>query len=247
MKNLFNNKRPLILSTHRFPNNLRILVLAPHPDDFDEICITLRFFKDNGNPIYIAVVCSGASGVEDRFCSPPTKKNKSEIRIKEQRESCTFFGLPDSHLTFLKLKEDPAGHPMDTYENFEQVKQYFLNIHPDMVFLPHGNDPNQGHQRTYAIFRKIASHAGYPITGFLNRDPKTIHMRTDLYSPFDEKAAKWKARLLRFHQSQHQRNLNTRNIGFDERILRVNRKIAEEFPGNAEYAEAFELEFWGMN
>jgi LmbE family N-acetylglucosaminyl deacetylase len=245
MKNLFSNKRPLILSSNRFPNNLRILVLAPHPDDFDEICITLRFFKDNGNPIYVAVVSSGASGVEDSFCSPPTKKNKSEIREKEQRESCTFFGLPDSHLTFLQLKEDPIGHPTNTYENFEQIKQYFLSIRPAIVFLPHGNDTNLEHQWTYAIFRKIASNAGYTITAFLYRDPKTIHMRTDLYSLFDEKAAQWKAELLRFHQSQHQRNLNTRNLGFDERILRVNRKIAEEFPGNAEYAEAFELEFWG--
>ncbi|MGA1870887.1 MAG: PIG-L deacetylase family protein [bacterium] len=245
VKNFFNNKRPLILNTLRFPDNLRILVLSPHPDDFDEICITLRFFKNNGNPIYVAVVSSGASGVEDNFCSPPTIKNKAEIREKEQRASCAFFGLPTSHLTFLHLKEDPTGHPMNSRENCEQVTQYFLRLHPDMVFLPHGNDTNRGHQWTYAIFRKIASHAGYPITAFLNKDPKTINMRTDLYSLFDESAAKWKAHLLRFHQSQHQRNLNTRNLGFDERILGVNRKIAKECGGAAEYAEAFELEFWG--
>ncbi|MGA1824524.1 MAG: PIG-L deacetylase family protein [bacterium] len=245
VKQFFDNHRPLILNSQRFPKKLCILVLAPHPDDFDEICITLRFFKENGNSIYVAVVSSGASGVEDTFCSPPTKKNKAEIREKEQQASCAFFGLPASHLTFLHLKEDPMGHPMDTDKNYQQVKRHFLRIHPDMVFLPHGNDTNLGHQWTYSIFSKIASQAGYPITAFLNKDPKTIQMRTDLYNPFDERAAQWKAHLLRFHQSQHQRNWNTRNIGFDERILRVNRKIAEECGEVVEYAEAFELEFWG--
>lgn len=244
MKDLFKDKIPLFLHSLKLPKDLRILVLAPHPDDFDEIGITMRFFMDNGNPLYVGVVSSGASGVEDDFCSSPTPKAKAEIREKEQRESCDFFGLPDSHLTFLRLQEDLASHPVENHENFERVQQYFLEKQPDLVFLPHGNDTNPGHQRTYAIFRKIALRAGYPITAFLNRDPKTIHMRHDLYTVFGSKDAEWKSQLLRFHRSQHQRNLNTRNHGFDERILKVNRQIAQEISETALYAEAFELEFW---
>jgi len=245
MKNLFHDKRPVFLNSIRFPKDLRILVLAPHPDDFDEIGITMRFFRDNGNPIYVAVVSSGAGGVEDSFCYPPTWKTKSEIREEEQRKSCQFFGLPQSHLNFWRLQEDSDGHPGETPENLEHMKQYILGERWNMVFLPHGNDTNLGHRRTYSMFKKIVSEESCQITAFLNLDPKTISMRCDLFTPFGVTEALWKARLLRFHESQHQRNLNTRQQGVDERILGVNRKAARMCVANTMYAEAFELEFLG--
>ncbi len=220
------------------------MVLAPHPDDFDEIGITMRFFNENGNSIYVAVLSSGASGVEDGFCSPSTRQVKGGVREQEQRASCQFFGLPASHLSFLRLEEDHAGNIIENDINCERVRDHFLHIRPDFVFLPHGNDTNVDHQRTYALFRRIALEAGYPITAFLNRDPKTISMRHDVYTVFGEKDAEWKGQLLRFHASQQQRNLNTRNQGLDERILNVNRKIAQENVQQDMYAEVFELEFF---
>jgi hypothetical protein len=62
------------------------------------------------------------------------------------------------------------------------------------------------------------------------------------YGP--EEAA-WKGELLRFHRSQHQRNLNHRGHGFDDRILRMDRQSAEACSLDVPYAEAFELEFYG--
>jgi LmbE family N-acetylglucosaminyl deacetylase len=238
---------PVFLHSIQVPKELVTLVLAPHPDDFDEIGITMRFFKDNGNPICVAVLSSGASGVEDGFCSPPTRQAKGGIREEEQRKSCELFGLPESHLTFLRLEEDHAGDIIESEVNGERVRDHFLQIRPDIVFLPHGNDTNIDHQRTYSIFRRIASEADYSITAFLNRDPKTISMRHDVYTVFGEKDAEWKGQLLRFHESQQQRNLNTRNHGLDERVLRVNRTIAQENLQMNMYAEAFELEFFGQD
>jgi len=78
----------------------------------------------------------------------------------------------------------------------------------------------------------------------LIHDPKTIQMRHDLYTVFGEDEAEWKGQLLRFHQSQHQRNLRTRQYGFDERILKVNRQIARELQASASYAEGFELKLY---
>ena len=66
-------------------------------------------------------------------------------------------------------------------------------------------------------------------------------MRHDVYTPFDEGVAEWKAELLRFHDSQHQRNLNTRGHGFDERVLGANREIAKELNLDAPYAEVFDV------
>ena len=247
MKDLFKVGMPVFLHSIQVPKELVTLVLAPHPDDFDEIGITLRFFRDNGDLIYVAVLSSGASGVEDGFCSPPTRQTKGQIREEEQRKSCEYFGLPESHLTFLRLEEDHAGDIIENEVNVDRVRDHFLQIRPDVVFLPHGNDTNIDHQRTYAIFRRIASEAGYSITAFLNRDPKTISMRHDVYTLFEEKDTEWKGQLLRFHESQQQRNLNQRNHGLDERVLNVNRKTAQENLHTKMYAEVFELEFFGQD
>jgi LmbE family N-acetylglucosaminyl deacetylase len=246
IKHLFQTEQPLFLHSLCFPKDLRILVLAPHPDDFDAIGVTMRFFRENGNPIHVVVLSSGASGVEDSFCSPLTWERKTEIREDEQRQSCRFFGLPDANLTFLRLQEDAQGHLLESDENLERLREYLLTIQPNFIFLPHGNDTNVGHQRTHSMFRKIATNTELVVTAFLIRDPKTITMRNDLYTVFGAEEAAWKARLLRFHQSQHQRNLNTRGHGFDDRILNLNRDIARKFLDSELYAEAFELEFWNQ-
>ncbi len=216
----------------------KILVLAPHPDDFDAIAVTLKIFRDNGNHIELAVISGAASGVEDGFLKNHQGMTKSKIRELEQLDSCNFFGLPESQVNFLRLEEDETGAPMESEDNLEIMKNYIQKIKPDIVFMPHWNDMNAGHQRTYSMFKKIAEN----VIIYLNRDPKTIEMRQDIYTLFDEDDAKWKAELLRCHKSQHQRNLNTRNHGFDERILQINRQIAKDVGCVAPYAEVFELE-----
>jgi LmbE family N-acetylglucosaminyl deacetylase len=234
------------LQSLTFPRSLRLLVLAPHPDDFDAIGVTMRVFRENGNPLHVTVATSGASGVEDSFCSPPTVQVKAELREQEQRASCQFFGLSEDRLVFLRLQEDEAGHPLQNAANIDLVREQLLSMRPAIVFLPHGHDTNLGHKRVYAMFRQVAQAAGYySIVAFLNRDPKTVHMRCDVYLGFGEEAATWKGELLRFHRSQHQRNLNRRGHGIDERILRVNRQSAEECSVDAQYAEIFELECFG--
>ena len=246
MDTLISNN-PLPLQTFTFSKALSLLVLAPHPDDFDAIGVTMRFLWENGNRLYVAVASSGWSGVEDTFCSPPTVRVKSEIREQEQRASCRFFGLPAAHLAFLRLEEDEAGHPLENEANTDRVRWHFLSRRPALVFLPHGHDTNLGHQRVYAMFRQVAREAEYPLAAFLNRDPKTIRMRCDVYLGFGEEEAAWKGELLRFHRSQHQRNLNQRGYGMDERILRVDRQSAEACSAGVPYAEVFELEFFGAS
>jgi len=50
---------------------------------------------------------------------------------------------------------------------------------------------------------------------------------------------------LRLHASQHARNLNTRGLGFDERVLAMNRESAELVDCEQPYAECFELQRYG--
>jgi LmbE family N-acetylglucosaminyl deacetylase len=222
----------------RIPAALRVLVLAPHPDDFDAIGVTMRLLRENGNPIHVAVLTSGASGVADEFAPGLNKQKKAALREEEQRASCRFFGLPGEALAFLRLEEGADGHLVDSERNFAIVTACWDECAPDLVFLPHGNDTNADHQRTHQFFRRLARN----VPALLNRDPKTIALRPDVFTLFGESEAAWKSEMLRFHQTQQQRNLRTRGYGFDERILRDNRQAAGELGIDAGYAEVFEVE-----
>lgn len=242
---LINN--PLSLKSFAYSKARRVLALAPHPDDFDAIGVTMRFLQERGYPLNLAVATSGASGVEDSFCSPPTPEAKGRLREQEQRASCEFFGLPKTNLTFLQLDEDEEGHPKDNKINHHIIQAHFMKIQPAMVFLPHWKDSNLGHQRIYAMFRQVAIDSGCPLVAFLNRDPKTLRMSCDVYMEYGEETAVWKGELLRFHQSQHERNLNQRGYGLDERILKVDCHSADMCSEGELYAEVFELEFFGAS
>ena len=90
------------------------------------------------------------------------------------------------------------------------------------------------------MFSRIAAQLPSPVTALFNQDPKTQGIQPNVYSAFNEETAAWKAELLRCHRSQHQRNLNSRGHGFDERILQCNREIAAQLQLQEPYAEAFE-------
>lgn len=236
-------ERPLQLAQLVSPAPMTLVVLAPHPDDFDAIAVTLRYFHQRGDTIHLAVLTTGASGVEDGYGAAYTADDKAALREKEQAASCAFFGLPPERLSFLRLPPDEKGNPRLDEVNQRCIRDYLAARQPDLVFMPHGNDSNVTHQRTYALFRAVALAEQWTLWAVLNQDAKTVAMRTDLYTPFGTADAEWKAELLRLHASQHQRNLNTRAQGFDERVLAVNRRTGSGL--NAAYAEAFELEHYG--
>ncbi|MCX6898900.1 MAG: PIG-L family deacetylase [Verrucomicrobia bacterium] len=242
LQKLLDCPRPAAVPAMRWPAELRLFVLAPHPDDFDAVAVTLRFFQQNGNLIQLAVVSGSASGVLDEFCSPPDNATKAAIREQEQRDSLRFFGLGEECAAFLRLKEDDTGAPLDDTENEAAIRRQLMAHRPQIVFLPHGADSNSGHRRVHAMFVRAAAALDEPPTAFLIRDPKTLSFRADFYMPFDEDAARWKRRMLLHHRSQEHRNRRQRDRGFDDRILDVNRQIAAELSCSAPFAEAFQVE-----
>lgn len=241
IKNLSGGDIPRSLRAIEIPSDLRVLVVGPHPDDFDSIGVTLSLLRNNGNHIEVGVVQTG-SGIEDSYLPGATQADKARLREREQRMSARFFGLPEECLTFLDLENDETDQPKNVPVNAERLRQFVAAKRPDIVFLPHGNDTNSGHRAVYSMFSQVANQTGTPLAAFLIRDPKTISVRMDVYTPFGEAEAVWKAELLRFHDSQHQRNLNTRGHGFDDRILSLNRQAARELGLPEEYAEVFQLE-----
>ncbi len=241
LRTVISENTPRPIPELSLPDPLRILTLAPHPDDFDAVGVTMKFFLRNGHSVGLAVVRTG-SGVEDAYRPGLTLEGKASLREQEQRRSLHFFGLPEKSLTFLPLSNDTDDQPVDCPENTSAIETILRQEAPDIVVLPHSNDTNSGHRVMYSLFTQAAQRLDQPLVAWLNRDPKTIGMRTDLYMPFEQEEADWKATLLRCHDSQHQRNLHTRGHGFDDRILDTNRTIAHELSLAHEYAEAFEIE-----
>jgi len=219
----------------------RVAMLAPHPDDFDSIGVTMRACREQGCPISVTVLTGSASGVLDSFRGPD-QAVKASAREEEQRASIRWFGLTDDSLGFLRLPEDAGGHLVADSAAEQAICDVLVSIGPDVVFLPHGNDTNLSHQRVCAIFRDIACTWSRTLVACYIRDPKTRGMRVDAVMPFSHDLAQWKGQLLRHHESQQQRNLTVRGYGFDQRILDVNRSIAWELHLTAPFAEAFEVE-----
>jgi LmbE family N-acetylglucosaminyl deacetylase len=232
---------PLYVPDSPLPSATRVAVIAPHPDDFDVIGITMRLFQRASAQIALAVLTSGASGVDDGFATDVAPDAKRRIREREQGASCAFFGLPAGQLHFLRLDEDASGHMNESADNTERVAGFLSRSRPDFVFLPHGNDPNLAHQRTFAIVVDCLSRQRSTATMWLNRDPKTIAMREDVYIVFDDEAAEWKRALLRHHVSQQARSLRVRGHGFDDRILRAIAETARSAGRPGAFAETFEL------
>jgi len=243
---LTESHRPHSIKDGLIGSTLKLLVLGPHPDDFDAIGATLKFLFSNNNPLEVAVAYTG-SGVEDAYRPGLTLETMAQLREHEQRNSLRFFGLPENCLTFLRLENDDSDQLVESEHNLGIMDSIVSQKAPDIIFLPHGNDTNSAHRAMYAMVRQIALRAQRPIALMLIRDPKNISMRTDLYFPFGEEEAAWKGELLRFHDTQHQRNLNSRGYGFDKRILDSNRQNAKELALNQPYAEVFEIETYSSH
>lgn len=202
---------------------IRLAVAAPHPDDFDAICVTLRKLSAIAD-ISVCVASSGASGVQDSFVPGTDPLVKGACREIEQISSCKFFGLKREKLSFLRMSEDSTGAVCDTPENRALLFSFLNKVKPHMIFLPHWNDTNKDHRLMNSFVESILQNefAGKSIAVWWNRDPKTIEMNHDIYSFFSDSDAEWKSKMLRLHVSQHVRNLMTRGQGFDDRILSDN-------------------------
>jgi LmbE family N-acetylglucosaminyl deacetylase len=221
------------------PPARRVAVFAPHPDDFDVIAVTLRRLRDAGADIQLAVMTTGASGVDNADFPGLDRQARARLRETEQERSCVYFGLPPGTARFLRLDVRPELELIDDDATRAAVRTVLTEWQPELVFLPHPDDPNAAHQRTFAIVSACLREVSASATMLLNRDPKTRAMTPDLHVVFDEAEAGWKRNLLRHHESQQRRNLRTRGRGLDDRILDLNRSAAAE-TGRAGYAEVFE-------
>lgn len=236
------NEQPQAIDQLNWPRQGKLLVAAPHPDDFDAIAVTLRFFQQQGYMIQLLVISGGSKGVEDQFLHSSDWQLKAQAREKEQRQSTAMFGLSDQQVSFLRLAEAADGELDDSAENLDLLRTAVLAQQADILFLPYGEDTNTAHQRNFQMIKQISADLSHPTLALYNKDAKTTRFSPQLCTGFSAAEAEWKAQLLRCHESQQARNLNIRGYGFDQRVLGFNRQCAEELGLQQEYAEVFQWE-----
>jgi LmbE family N-acetylglucosaminyl deacetylase len=243
----------------RLPTYGKVLILGPHPDDPESVAITSRTLMRLGCDIWTTIVSISPSGVEDEYAqrwqnndSISSQNKKIEIRRREQTLATEMFGLTPDRLTFLGIEENKG---LDNPNSSAKIRDHLLSIAPDIVIMPIGKDLNQTHAWVYKVFRECAEDLilkkEKSVVALYNEDPKTFEIRHDLFVLFGEESADWKRALLRIHDSQQQRNIHSRDMGFDKRILHMNhlsyRRLQEILPhadGPANYAEVFEIELF---
>jgi len=197
---------------------------------------------DRGCQIQLAVITSGSKGVETGFGGANTDQQKAQLRQQEQRESGKFFGLTDDQIEFPALDYNPDGSLGINEYNTRALGKLIDTANADIICLPHGNDSNMTHQRVYALYQRTCRQIEKDHIALLNRDCKTRSMPHQLVVEFNEQDAEWKRELLGYHLSQQDRNQKTRGSGFDDRVLGLNRLIAQDLDLDQPYAEAFALE-----
>ena len=230
------------------PDGGKVLALSPHPDDPEAVVLALRWFAESGCTVSYAIVTSGHSGVEDDWACDKAAKSgvqlsdkdslvdfKIESRRKEQIKSMRLAGITAGEPLFMSVEEDENSKIIDNDQNLELFINLLEEQKPDIVILPNGNDTNHDHRICFKLFREAVARlmmqgSKIPSAVLYNRDPKTIEMYDRIILPYDEDQAQWKARLLRAHLSQHERNLKQRGIGFDSRILDSDRETWSSLP-----------------
>ena len=225
-------------------------VLAPHPDDFDAIAVTCKYLQSLQWRIVLSVLTGGENGVADGYEGVSSREEKRNLRRQEQRDSCAAFGLDPQELSFLDLDHDETGLLQMNKANSARINTELDGSSADLLLMPHISDSNKTHRICAALVLYTLCQKRRSLHIWFNRDEKTVKMRDELYIAFDESQAQWKAGLLRLHASQQHRNLQTRGVGFDKRVLEMNRRTAMSLglvandgdeAAERKYAESFEV------
>ena len=129
------------LSNIAFP---KLLVLCPHPDDFDVAGVTLRSLSRKGAEIYVAVAPTSSGVLSSFYTEDVSVEVRMATREAEQRESLLFFGLEASQFEFFPYCCDLDGNGELAYSerNRQLVERCVTQQQPDAIFIPHPNDAN---------------------------------------------------------------------------------------------------------
>jgi len=240
MSMVFPDIRKKVLNDQPIPSGMNVLVLAPHPDDYDAIAITMKLLQQCDNRIFVRVLGTGWNRVEDEICDPATPEAKAALQRQEFHESCRRFELNEDDVAFLDMKEDSSGYIRKHPFNIELLKKAITEIKPQLIFMPHWNDTSNDRRLAATLAWDALDELGLstPLLHFYT--PKTRTMYRHFYTVFSRSEADWKAGQLQCHRSIQQHYMAHYGIGFVDKIIQLNYDAGRDI-GKDKYAEVFEM------
>lgn len=131
---------------------MRILVVAPHPDDEVFGCGgTVAKFSRSGDEVHVLIVTKG-----DELFDPKLIEQGRQEALQADR----LLGVRETHfadLPAIKLDTLPQ------YQINEILSSYLKKIKPELLFLPFPGDINQDHQIVHACAMVAARPTLIPI------------------------------------------------------------------------------------
>ena len=210
---------------------MRILVLAPHPDD-DLIGCGGSLIKHEkaGAIISIAYITSGEAG----------SKSLGTIRESEAIKACAQLGINANHLHF--LHESDGGIVVGP-KIVSEVVEIIRKGKPDIIYLPHKYDNHPDHLATHQIGVKAIEQAGMSSWNSVDQpwSAGTVlayevwtPLRSPQYLEDTTSVIEQLTQALSFHVSQLE------IIAYDDMVRSLGR-YRGLLLGNGHYAEAFEV------
>lgn len=115
---------------------MKILVIAPHPDDEVLGCGgTIAKHSSAGDDVTVCIVT--------RAYTPDWSEEYIQNKAEEIERSCGILGINK------KFKLNYPTVMLDTYPQKDinkSLEEVYLDVEPDIVYIPHGGDLNKDHR-----------------------------------------------------------------------------------------------------
>jgi LmbE family N-acetylglucosaminyl deacetylase len=214
---------------------MRVLVIAPHPDDDAIGCGgSIVQHVQRGDTVHVVYVTSGEHG------SPIYEPSElAEIREQEAAKGAQILGAQQT--TFLRQPDGNVSYSIDLVNHFIQL---IRTEKPDALYLPHSADGHKDHQQTFQIVMEAVGRAqgnSFPEWGGKSWNIETI-LGYEVWTPLTHfqyvnditDVIEIKLNALREHQSQ------LANIQYDEAVRSLNR-FRGVMTERGAYCECFEV------
>lgn len=143
---------------------LRLLVIAPHPDDESLGCggLVAQQMQLGGQAHIVFVTDGGASHANSHAW---TRERLSEQRQKEAETALAILGVGSRARTFLRLQDadmPPPGSALWLCA-VSELKHILRDFQPDLVLLPWRRDPHRDHRDSWRLTMEALEDATPPV------------------------------------------------------------------------------------
>lgn len=173
-KSFFSIATFILFSTNAFAQNT-IVVITPHPDDAEASCGGLiANATAEGEKVIILTMTGGELCIGGK-----TEEEAKNIRTKEAQNGATILGA-----SILFFNAIDASLLVDK-NNLQKLKQFLLDIHPDIVLAPWPMDVHPDHQATGMLAWQVFQDNKFSFDLYFYETTNSPHTKSFAFVPTD--------------------------------------------------------------